>query len=276
MYVAKIGFHSTYQSTTSFARASTSASGIGWASQTSAFRLVACASRGDPTAALVPTEVAEVLGPLELLRGEDRPVHADELVVEGTRVADADPALHVPLEARLDRDVVFPGEVDNRFHHPLGAARQDLIELLPLDELLGQGRHEPFEPSGAVVGRNVDLPARVRAFDEQELVRGLRADRGHDPGALLRERLDRGDHRGHPAAPADREDLLALQAKRVPVRPPDADPVPRAERGEGVRRVAVVVDRDALHRPEVRDRHRQLVVPGNPDHEELTWLPAEV
>src|SRR5438309_5059138 len=189
MYVAKIGFHSTYQSTTSFARASTSASGIRWASQTSPFSLVACRSRGDPTAALVPAEVAEVLGPLELLRGEDRPGHADELVVEGTRVADPDPALHVPLEARLDRDAVLPRKVDDGFHHPLGAARQDLIELLPLDELLGQGRHEPFESSGAVVGRNVDLPARVRAFDEQELVRGLRA-----AGRPGRDRLDRGDH----------------------------------------------------------------------------------
>src|SRR5438876_8479288 len=132
MYVAKIGVQSTDQSTTSFARASTSASGIGWASQTSPFSLVACGSRGDPTAALVPAEVAEVLGPLELLRGEDRPVHAYELVVERARVADPDPALHVSLEARLDRDVVFPGEVDHRFHHPLGAARQDLVELLAL------------------------------------------------------------------------------------------------------------------------------------------------
>src|SRR3989442_4803144 len=215
MYVAKIGFHSTYQSTTSFARASTSASGIRWASQTSPFSLVACRSRGDSTAALVPAEVAEVLGPLELLRGEDRPVHAYELVVERARVADPDPALHVPFEARLDRDAELPRKVDDRLHHPFGAARQDLIELLPLDELLGQGRHEPFESSGAVVGRNVDLPARVRALDEQELVRCLRADRGHDPGALLRERLDRGDHRGHPAAPADGEELLHLQPKNI-------------------------------------------------------------
>src|SRR5439155_3185185 len=106
--------------------------------QTSLFSLVACASRGDPTAALVPTEAAEVLGPLELLRGEDRPVHADELVVEGTRVADPDPALHVPLEARLDRDAPFPRKVDDRFHHPLRPAGQELIELLALDQLLGQ------------------------------------------------------------------------------------------------------------------------------------------
>src|SRR2546425_4554154 len=175
MYVAKIGFHSTYQSTTSFARASTSASGIRWASQTSPFSLVAFASRGDPTAALVPAEVAEVLGPLELLRSEDRPVHAYELVVEGTRVADPDPALHVPLEARLDRDAELPREGDDCFHHPLGAARQDLIELLPLDELLGQGRHEPFESSGAVVRRDVDLPARGCPFAGRELVAGLRA-----------------------------------------------------------------------------------------------------
>src|SRR2546422_1774756 len=276
MYVAKIGFHSTYQSTTSFARASTSASGIRWASQTSPFSLVAFASRGDPTAALVPAEVAEVLGPLELLRGEDRPVHAYELVVEGTRVADPDPALHVPLEARLDRDVVFPREVDHRLHHPLRPARQDLIELLALDELLGQGRHESFESSGAVVRRNVDLPARVRAFDEQELVRGLRADRGHDPGALLRERLDRGDHRGHPAAPAHGQDLLPLQPKHVAVRPTDADSVARVERGEDVRRVSVIADRDALHRAEVGKGHRELVEPGDPDHQELTRLPAEV
>src|SRR3989441_6462803 len=276
MYVAKIGFHSTYQSTTSLARVSTSASDIGWASRASPFSLVACASRGDPAAALVPAEVAEVLGSLELLRGEDRPVYADELVVEGTRVANPDPALHVSLEARLDRDAALPREVDDRLHHPLGAARQNLIELLPLDELLGQGRHEPFEPSGAVVRRDVDLPARVRAFDEQELVRGLRADRGDDPGALLRERLDRGDHRGHPAAPADGEDLLPLQAKHVAVRPTDADPVARVERREHVRRVPVVADRDALDRSEVRQGHRELVVPGDPDHQELTRLPAEI
>src|SRR2546428_6991177 len=115
MYVAKIGFHSTYQSTTSFARASTSASGIRWASQPSPFSLVACRSRGDPTAALVPAEVAEVLGPLELLRSEDRPVHADELVVEGARVADPDPALHVSLEARLDRETALPRTCGRRF-----------------------------------------------------------------------------------------------------------------------------------------------------------------
>src|SRR5438445_3383119 len=248
MYVAKIGFHSTYQSTTSFARASTSASGIRWASQTSPFSLVACRSRGDPTAPLHPPAVAEVLDPLELRRGEDRPLHAYELVVERARVADPDPALHVSLEARLDRDAVFPREVDHRLHHPLRPARQELIELLPLDELLGQGRHEPFEPSGAVVGRNVDLPARVRAFDEQELVRGLRADRGHDPGALLRERLDRGNHRGHATAPADGEDPLPLQAKHVAVGTADADPVARVERREDVRRVPAVAAGDALHR----------------------------
>src|SRR3989442_9745781 len=276
MYVAKIGFHSTYQSTTSFARPSTSASGIRWASQTSPFSLVACGSRGDPTAALVPAEVAEVLGPLELLRGEDRPVHAYELVVEGTRVAHPDPALHVPLEARLDRDAELPREVDPRFHHPLGSRRQDPIELLPLDELLGQGRHEPFESSGAVVRRDVDLPARVCPFDEQELVRGLRADRGHDPGALLRERLDRGDHRGHPAPSAAGEDLLPLQPKHVAVRPTDADPVARVKRREDVRRVPVVADRDALHRPEVRHGQRGLVVPRDPDHQELTRLTAEI
>src|SRR2546428_8804893 len=154
MYVAKIGFHSTYQSTTSFARASTSASGIRWASQTWPFSLVACGSRGDPTAALVPAEVAEVLGPLELFRREDRPVHAYELVVEGTRVADPDPALHVSLEARLDRDAVVPRKVDDRCHHPLGAARQELIALRPLGELLGPGRHESSASSGAVVGRS--------------------------------------------------------------------------------------------------------------------------
>src|SRR2546428_4016482 len=276
MYVARIGSHSTYQPTTSFARAATSASGIRWASQTSPFSLVACGSRGDPTAALVPAEVAEVLGPLELFRREDRPVHAYELVVEGTRVADPDPALHVSLEARLDRDAVFPRKVDDRFHHPLGAARQELIELLPLDELPGQGRDEPFEPSGAVVGRNVALPARVRAFDEQELVRDLRADRGHDPCALLRERLDRGDHRGHPAASADGQDLLPLQPKHVAVGPADADSVARVERGEDVRRVSVIADRDALHRAEVGKGHRELVVPGNPDHQELTRLTAEI
>src|SRR2546428_11657419 len=276
MYVAKIGFHSTYQSTTSFARASTSASGIRWASQTSAVALAGSQSAGAPPGALVPPEVAEVLGSLQLFRSEDRPVHAYELVVEGTRVADPDPALHVPLEARLDRDAELPREVDDRFHHPLGAARQDLIELLPLDELLGQGRHEPFESSGAVVRRDVDLPARVCAFDEQELVRGLRADRGHDPGALLRERLNRGDHRGHPAPSADGEDLLPLQPKHVAVRPTDADPVARVERREDVRRVPVVADRDALHRAEVRQGHRELVVPGESDNQELTRLTAEI
>src|SRR5256885_16958285 len=113
MYVAKIGFHSTYQSTTSFARASTSASGIRWASQPSPFSLVACRSRGDSTAALVPAEVAEVLGPLELLRSEDRPAHAYELVVEGTRAAAPDPALHVPLEAPPARDAALSGQRDD-------------------------------------------------------------------------------------------------------------------------------------------------------------------
>ena len=111
---------------------------------------------------------------------------------------------------------------------------------------------------------------------EQEFLRVLRAGRGDDPGSLLREGLDRGDHGGHPAPAADREDGLAFEPKHVSVRPADADPVARVECREDVRRVAVVADRDALHRAEVRQGHRELVIPRDPHHQELPRLAAEI
>src|SRR5256885_5667141 len=176
----------------------------------SRFSLVAWVSRRNPTAAFVPPELAELLEALELFRREDRTIEAPALVVQRARVADADPALPVPFAARLNRDPAFLREVHDGLHHPLGPAREDLVKLLPINELLGQGRCESGEAAGPVVRRDVDLPGGVRPLDEQEFRGGPRADRGHDPGALLRERLDLGDHRGHPTAPADREDLLAL------------------------------------------------------------------
>src|SRR6266566_6522769 len=224
MYVAKIGFWRTYQSTTSFARASTCASDIGAAIARRRLALSPIASRGNPATALVPAEMAEVLGPCELFPGEDRSVDAHELVVEGACNAKPDPALHVPFDARLNRHAPFPGQADDRVHHFLRPARDDLLERLAREELVRQGRDEPVEPAGAIVRRNVYLPGRVRAFHEEELLRILGASRGHDPSPLLREGLDRGNHGGHPAPAADREDGLALQAEHVPVRPSDSDP----------------------------------------------------
>src|SRR2546430_1826320 len=139
MYVAKIGFCRTYQSTTSFPRASTRASDIGAAIAQGCLALSPVPSRGDPSTALVPAEMAEVLGPRELFPGEDRSVDAHELVVEGACIANPDPA-------------------------------------------------------------------------------------------------------------ADREDGLAVEAERVPVRPSDADPVSGGEGGQGMGRIPVVADGDALHR----------------------------
>src|SRR5439155_866394 len=83
-----------------------------------------------------------------LFRGEDRTIEAHELVVQRARVANADPALHVPFDARLNRDIAFLREVHDGLHHPLGPARQDLVKLLPIDELLGKGRCESGEAAG--------------------------------------------------------------------------------------------------------------------------------
>src|SRR2546423_1826197 len=274
MYVAKIGFWCTYQSTTSFARASTCASDIGAAIARRRLALSPIASRGDPATALVPAEMAEVLGPGELFPGEDRSVDAHELVVQGACIANPDPTLHVTLETRLDGDAPFPGHLYDRVHHLLGPARDDLLERFTLEELARQGGHEPMESARAVVRGDVHLATRVRALDEQELLRVLGADRRHDSGPLLREGLDRGDHGGHPAPAADREDGLVLQAEHVAVRPADADPVPGRERGEGMGRIPVVAHRDALQRAQVREGHGQLVISRDPDHEELARLAA--
>src|SRR5206468_762716 len=109
-----------------------------------AFRLVdgSCSDRNSASA-LVPAVPAELFRLGELVSGEDRAVPADELVVEGAGVADSDAAFHVPLQARLYREAFLPRQVDDGGHHPLGAARDDLSERLPGQELLGQGRHEP-------------------------------------------------------------------------------------------------------------------------------------
>src|SRR6266705_6875041 len=141
--------------------------------------------RRNPSAALVPPELAELLESVELFRREDRAVHAYQAVVERARITDADPALHVPFEARLDRNRVRLREVHDGLHHPLRATRQDLVELLAVHEFLREGRHESGEAAGPVVRGDVDLPARVRAFDEKQFRRGLGTDRGYDPGALL-------------------------------------------------------------------------------------------
>src|SRR5437667_6100002 len=126
-----------YHSTTSFASASISASGMLRASP-SGLILVVGRSCGNPSAALVPPKLAELLEPPELFRREDRAIHAEELVVQRTRIADADPALHVPLEARLDRNLVRPREVHDRLHHPPRPACQDLVELPAVSVLLPQ------------------------------------------------------------------------------------------------------------------------------------------
>src|SRR5437016_9133506 len=259
MYVAKIGFCRTYHSTTSFPRASTGTSDLGAAIAQGCLALSPIPARGDPATALVPAEMAEVLGPRELFPGENRSVDAHELVVEGACIAYPDPAFHVPLEARLNRYAPFPGQVHDRVHHLLRPAREDLLERLAREELVRQGGHEPVESAGAVVRRDVYLPGRVRAFDEEEFLCILGAGRGHDPSPLLREGLDRGNHGGPPAPAADREDGLALQAEHVPVRPSDSDPVPGRERREGMGRVAVVAHRDALYGADVRQGPGKLV-----------------
>src|SRR5947208_15888395 len=115
------------------------------------FSLVASVSRRNPTAALVPPELAELLEALELFRREDRTIEAHELVVQRARVADADPALHVPFDARLARDSAFLREIHNGLHHPLGPARKDLVKLLPIDELLRNGPCESGEAAGPVI-----------------------------------------------------------------------------------------------------------------------------
>src|SRR5436853_1285409 len=125
MYVAKIGFCRTYQSTTSFPRASTCASDIGAAIAQGCLALSPVPSRGDPATALVPAEMAEVLGPCELFPGEDRSVDAHELVVQGACIANPDPTLHVTLETRLDGDAPFSGQLHECVHHLLGLVRDD-------------------------------------------------------------------------------------------------------------------------------------------------------
>src|SRR5213078_3307915 len=115
--------------------------------------------------ALVPSVPAELFRLGELVSGEDRAVPADELVVEGAGVADADAALHVPFEARLHREAYLPRQIDDRGHHLLRAARDDLGERLAGQELLGEGRDEPGGAAGPVVRRDVDLPGGVRPLD---------------------------------------------------------------------------------------------------------------
>src|SRR5947208_2614896 len=92
---------------------------------------------------------------------------AIEFVDQRACVADADPALHVPFKARLNRDLALPREAHDALHHPLRTAGQDLVELLPTEELLRKGRHESREAAGAVVGGDVHLPRGVRSLDEQ-------------------------------------------------------------------------------------------------------------
>src|SRR5438046_5744043 len=139
MYVAKIGFCRTYHSTTSFPRASTCASDIGAAIAQGCLALSPIPSRGDPATALVPAEMAEVLGFRELFPGENRSVDTHELVVEGACIADPDPAFHVPLEARLHRHAPFPGQVDDRLHHLLRPARDSLFDVIAREELVRAG-----------------------------------------------------------------------------------------------------------------------------------------
>src|SRR2546428_1077596 len=117
--------------------------------------------RPNPSAALVPPELAELVEPIELVRREDRSVHAYQAVVERARITDADPALHVPLEARLNRDLARLRKIDHRLHHPFRAARQDLVELLAIHELLREGRHESGEAARPIVRGDVDSPLAV-------------------------------------------------------------------------------------------------------------------
>src|SRR2546430_2330432 len=100
MYVAKIGFCRTYQSTTSFPRDSTCASDIGAAIARRRLALSSNPSRRDAATALVPAKMAEVLGPREFLPRENRSVDTHEFVVQRAGIADPDPALHAPRETR--------------------------------------------------------------------------------------------------------------------------------------------------------------------------------
>src|SRR5439155_25421678 len=88
------------------------------------------ASRRNPAAALVPPELAELFESFELFGGEDGTIQANELVVQRACVADPDPALHVPFEARLNRDLALLREAHDALHHPLRTASEDLVELL--------------------------------------------------------------------------------------------------------------------------------------------------
>src|SRR3989442_1919260 len=113
-------------------------------------------SRRDPSAALVPPELAELLEPVELVRREDRAVKADQAVVQRARIADANPALHVPLEARLNRNLARLGKVDHGLHHPFRAARQDLVGLLPIHQLLPERMDASCEAAWHVAPRAMD------------------------------------------------------------------------------------------------------------------------
>src|SRR5438093_7707744 len=173
-YVAKIGFCRTYQSMTPFPRASTCASVIGAAIARRGLALSSDPSRWDAATALVPTKIAEVLGPCELFPREDRSVDAHEFVVERAGISDPDSAFRVTFEARLNRHGPLSGQVHDRVHHLLGPARDDLLEPVAREEFVRQCRDEAVEPAGAVVRRDVDLPGRVRPFPREEVLRLLR------------------------------------------------------------------------------------------------------
>src|SRR3972149_8190894 len=86
----------------------------------------------DPTAALVPPELPEVRGRGEDLAVEHGAVEAHELVVERTRVADPDPALHVALQGRLALDPALERHAADAPEHPLGPPRDHLVEAVLL------------------------------------------------------------------------------------------------------------------------------------------------
>src|SRR3989304_9253375 len=127
----------------------------------------------DPTAALVPPALPEGRGRDEDLAVEHGAVKAHELVVERTRVADPDPALHVALQGRLDLDPALERHVDDAPEHPLGPARDHLVEAVLLEELLRERGHEAAEPARPVAPRDGDFPRRPGGGREQEVLRGL-------------------------------------------------------------------------------------------------------
>src|SRR5436309_12868086 len=164
MYVAKIGFCRTYQSMTPFPRASTCATVNGQAMAQQGLALSSDPSRWDAATALVPTKIAEVLGPCELFPREDRSVDAHEFVVERAGIADPDSAFHVTFEARLNRHGPLSGQVPDRLHHLLGPARADLLEPVARAESVRQSPDEAVEPAGAAVRPHVDPPSRAPTF----------------------------------------------------------------------------------------------------------------